>query len=170
MIKYLTLPQVLRLHDAAIEKLRRLGSVRDANLLFSCIESPKPFMFGKELSPTIYDKAAAYLFNIVCNHPFNDGNKRTGTGCAYLFLKINKIPILFESAFDDKNFRKFYRRLAKSKKTKEEVAYFLEHGNELTAKTFYFFQFPHSTLSLFTCSWESLQTGRGGPRKSRCAK
>jgi death-on-curing protein len=41
-------------------------------------------MFGLELYPTVYDKAAAYLYHIVCNHPFNDGNKRTGFGAAIL--------------------------------------------------------------------------------------
>jgi len=130
MIKYLTLEQVLKLHDAAIEKFGGLKGVRDPNILLSCIENPKQSMFGMELSPTVYDKAAAYLFSIVRNHPFNDGNKRTGAGSAYLFLRINKARILFESSFEDETFENFVVKIAANKKTKEEVSYFLTHGEE----------------------------------------
>ena len=130
MIKYLTLEQVIRLHDAAIERFGGLKGVRDSNLLLSCIEGPKLCMFGRELCPTIYNKAAAYLFNIVCNHPFNDGNKRTGAGSSYLFLKINKVPILFESSFEDRTYENFVVKIANCKKTKEEIAHFFEHGHE----------------------------------------
>lgn len=130
MIKYLTLEQILRLHDAAIEEFGGLKGIRDSNLLLSCVESPRQSLFGRELCQTIYDKAAAYLFNIVCNHPFNDGNKRTGAGSAYLFLRINKAPILFESTFEDETYENFVVKVAKNKTTKEEVAYFLEHGEE----------------------------------------
>ncbi|HSW87026.1 MAG TPA: type II toxin-antitoxin system death-on-curing family toxin [Rhabdochlamydiaceae bacterium] len=130
MIKYLTLEQVLRLHDAAIEKFGGLKGIRDSNLLLSCIENPRQSLFGMELHPTIYDKAAAYLFHIVCNHPFNDGNKRTGAGSAYLFLRINKISIVFESTFENKQYENLVVAVARGKKTKEEVSYFLKHGKE----------------------------------------
>ncbi len=126
MIKYLTLQQVLRLHDAAIEKFGGLKGVRDPNLLLSSIESPMAAMFGNDLYPTIYDKAAVYLFNIARNHPFNDGNKRTGCGAAYLFLRINKKRILF----DDEVYEEFVIKVANGKKTKEEIAYFLKNGIE----------------------------------------
>ena len=62
MIKYLTLEQILRLHDAALEKFGGLKGVRDSNLLLSSIEHPKAAMFGEDLYPTITNKAAAYLF------------------------------------------------------------------------------------------------------------
>lgn len=82
-------------------------------------------MFGIELSPTIYDKAAAYLFNIVRNHPFNDENKRTGAGSAYLFLRINKARILFESSFENEAFENFVIKIATSKKNKKRSCVFL---------------------------------------------
>ena len=72
MIKYLTLEEVLEMHDAFIEKFGGLKGIRDANLLLSAIETPKTAMFGEDLYPTVYDKAAAYLFHIVQNHPFMD--------------------------------------------------------------------------------------------------
>ena len=46
-------------------------------------------MFGEALYPTIADKAAVYMYNIVCNHVFSDGNKRTGLETALLFLSTN---------------------------------------------------------------------------------
>ncbi len=124
MIKYLTLEQVLKMHDAFIEKFGGLQGIRDMNLLLSAIETPKAAMFGNDLYPTVYDKAAAYLYHIVQNHPFNDANKRTGFGAAYLFLKANNINILF----DDKSFESLVVEVAKGKKTKEEISYFFKHG------------------------------------------
>lgn len=131
MIKYLTLEQVLRLHDAVVKEFGGLQGVRDQSLLLSAIESPKMFVFGKELYPSVYDKAAAYLYNIVCYHPFNDGNKRTGAGTAYLFLRTNKKSIIFDHALEDTTYEDFVVKVAKGKTTKEEIAYFLEHGEEM---------------------------------------
>jgi death on curing protein len=130
MIKYLTIEQILRLHHAVVEKFGGLSGIRDCNLLFSCIESPKMAIFGEDLYPSLYDKAGIYLFNIVCNHPFNDGNKRTGAGAAYLFLQINKARIPFDTSPEDMVYENFVVKVAKGKTTKEEVAYFLEHGKE----------------------------------------
>lgn len=69
MTKYLTLEEVLEMHDVLIEKFGGLSGVRDVNLLLSAIETPKATMFGEDLYPTVYDKAAAYLYHIVQNHP-----------------------------------------------------------------------------------------------------
>ena len=126
MIKYLTLKQVLKLHDSVVEKFGGLSGVRDPNLLLSCVESPKMTMFGEDLYPSIYDKAAVYLFNIISNPPFNDGNKRTGAGTAYLFLKANEIPVLF----DDKSYEDLVVEVAKGTITREEIAHFLEQETE----------------------------------------
>lgn len=126
MIKYLTLEQVIRLHDALVEQFGGLKGIRDTNLLLSSIDCPMMTAFGQDLYPTVYDKASTYLFGIVCNHPFNDGNKRTGAGAAYLFLQINKVPILFE----DEAYEHFVVKVARGKTTKEEISCFLEHGAE----------------------------------------
>jgi death on curing protein len=50
-------------------------------------------MFGEPLYPEIYDKAAVYMFNIISNHVFMDGNKRTGLESAFAFLKLNGFRI-----------------------------------------------------------------------------
>lgn len=124
MIQYLTLEEVLEMHDVFIEKFGGLKGIRDVNLLLSAIETPKSAMFGEDPYPTVYDKAAAYLFHIVQNHPFNDANKRTGFGATYLFLRANGVPILLS----DEAFENLVIEVAKGKVTKEKIAHLLEHG------------------------------------------
>ena len=58
-------------------------------------------MFGEPLYPTIADKAAIYFYNIICNHIFSDGNKRTGLEAGLLFLSINGYRIARSVSKDD---------------------------------------------------------------------
>ena len=51
--------------------------------------APRQKAFGKELYPTIFSKAALYARDIIMNHPFLDGNKRTGIVAASVFLENN---------------------------------------------------------------------------------
>ncbi len=53
------------------------------------LEAVQAEMFGEPLYQTITDKAAVYCYNIICNHIFSDGNKRTGLEAALAFLKLN---------------------------------------------------------------------------------
>lgn len=57
---------------------------------------------------------------------FNDGNKRTGALTTILFLEENGVKI----AFSDKNYEEFVINIAQGQKNKEEIAYFLKHGEE----------------------------------------
>ena len=95
-------------------------------MLVSAVEMPRASMFGEHLHKTIYDKAAAYLFHLVQNHPFNDGNKRTGALTTILFLEENGIKI----AFSDKDYEDFVITVAQGQKNKDEIAYFLKYGKE----------------------------------------
>jgi len=62
------------------------------------IEIVSADMFGKPLYPEIWDKAGVYCFNIIANHIFHDGNKRTGLESALLFLELNGFTL---NASDD---------------------------------------------------------------------
>ena len=62
--------------------------MRDERLLDSALAGPR-HMLAYEDSPSLFDLAAAYAFGIVKNHPFMDGNKRTGFMAAYIFLARN---------------------------------------------------------------------------------
>lgn len=75
MIEYLTIEQVIELHDDLLKRYGGLPGIRDKNLLWAAIDAPKAAMFGQEMYPSVYEKAAAYLYHLVCNHPFNDANK-----------------------------------------------------------------------------------------------
>lgn len=63
------------------------------------LEAVQSEMFGEQIYPEIWDKAAVYCYNIICNHIFSDGNKRTGLGVAIIFLHLNHFRI-------NKNLRK----------------------------------------------------------------
>jgi death-on-curing protein len=93
MIDFITVEQALNVHDRLLEQHSGLHGIRDLGLLISALEMPKATMFGENLHPTLFDKSAAYLFHIVKNHPFNDGNKRTGSFIAVLFLWMNEVKI-----------------------------------------------------------------------------
>lgn len=123
MIEYLTIDQVIELHDELLKKYGGLAGIRDKNLLCSAIEAPKAALFGLEMYPSVYQKAAAYLFHLVSNHPFNDANKRTGYAATLVFLEVNDA----KTSFAKEDFEDLVIEVAKGKVTKEEITRFLEH-------------------------------------------
>jgi death-on-curing protein len=78
---------VFLLHDQSLTQFGGSGGVRDEGLLDSALGRPlNLFAYGK---PTLFDLAASCAFGLVKNHPFIDGNKRTGFVVAVLFLELN---------------------------------------------------------------------------------
>ena len=69
------------------------------------IESVSAELFGQPLYPTLADKAAVYMYNIISNHIFTDGNKRTGLEAALLFLRANGHTIDASEFTDRENMR-----------------------------------------------------------------
>jgi len=88
-VQYVSLKEILRLHFQVIEDFGGSHGVRDEGRLSSVVEAPKQVVFGKEQYPTIFDKAAVYMRNIIGDHPFSDGNKRTGITVSVIFLLRN---------------------------------------------------------------------------------
>ncbi|MFN5856692.1 MAG: type II toxin-antitoxin system death-on-curing family toxin [Pseudanabaenaceae cyanobacterium] len=93
MIRYLTLTEVLSLHRQVVEQSGGALGLRDIGLLESAVNQPRMTFGEQELYPTIIDKASALCFSIVMNHPFVDGNKRTGHAAMETFLVLNKLEI-----------------------------------------------------------------------------
>lgn len=124
MIEYLTIEQVIELHDEMLKRYGGLPGIRDKNLLWSAIDAPKAAMFGQEMYPSVYEKAAAYLYHIVCNHPFNDANKRTGYVVTLVFLEVNNAKQVFKK----EDLENLVVEIAKGKETKERITKFLEIG------------------------------------------
>ena len=75
------------MHDEQLAEHGGAAGLRDGGLLESALARPQTLLAYGE--PTLFDLAAAYAFGIVRNHPFVDGNKRTGFLAAYLFLRLN---------------------------------------------------------------------------------
>ena len=93
---FLTFDEVLEIHRDQIERYGGETGVRDIGLLQSAVAMPKSRFSGGYLHQDLHDMAAAYLFHIVQNHPFLDGNKRTGAVAAIVFLDINAIDVEVE--------------------------------------------------------------------------
>jgi death-on-curing protein len=88
-IRFVTVPEVLRLHAILIEDQGGDPSLRDPGLLESAVAQPQQTMFGEYLHPDIVSMAAAYAFHICGNHAFVDGNKRAATAAMIKFLNDN---------------------------------------------------------------------------------
>ena len=86
---FLTLDEVLAIHRDQNERYGGSDGVRDWGLLQSAIAMPAATLGGQFLHSDVCEMAAAYLFHIVQNHPFFDGNKRVGAVAAYVFLALN---------------------------------------------------------------------------------
>lgn len=88
-MRYLTFEEILRLHFQVIEEYGGSHGVRDEGRLLSVVDAPAQSVFGSDQYETIHDKAAVYIRNIIGDHPFSDGNKRTGITVAGVFLLRN---------------------------------------------------------------------------------
>ena len=72
-----------------VDETGGMHGVRNHHAVLSLEHAPRQVVFGKELFPTAFEKAAVYARDIIMNHPFLDGNKRTGITAAITFLENN---------------------------------------------------------------------------------
>lgn len=117
---FLDLDMVLRTHRSLIERYGGSEGLRDAGLLHSAIAMPQASFGGAPLHKDLFEMAAAYLYHIVQNHPFIDGNKRTGAAAAIIFLDLNGIEI----QADEEGLVEVTLRVASGQAGKLEVAEF----------------------------------------------
>ncbi|HBO45920.1 MAG TPA: type II toxin-antitoxin system death-on-curing family toxin [Planctomycetaceae bacterium] len=95
---FLTLHEVLAIHRDQIARYGGAEGVRDWALLRSAVAMPKPTFNGRFLHTDLYEMAAAYMFHLVKNHPFVDGNKRVGAVAADVFLALNDLVLTADEA------------------------------------------------------------------------
>jgi len=88
-MNYLNRNQVIAIHNEVIEQTGGSKGIRDIRLLESAIARPQMTFVKKDLYPDIFSKTSALGHSIILNHPFVDGNKRTGYMVMRLFLNIN---------------------------------------------------------------------------------
>lgn len=119
---FLTFAEAIEIHDYQIEHFGGASGLRDIELLKSAIGMPSATYGGNFLHPSIYEMAAAYLFHLVENHPFVDGNKRVGAMAALIFLDLNGIN--FNAS--DEEFTAMVLRVASGKMLKAEITLFFK--------------------------------------------
>ena len=88
-MQFLGLQEVLEIHRDQVTRYGGTAGIRDLNLLKSALGMPGATFNGEFLHTDVYEMAAAYLFHLVKNHPFLDGNKRVGAVAALVFLALN---------------------------------------------------------------------------------
>ncbi len=121
MIHYVTYQYVIEVHDYLINEYGGRKGVLNEGLLKSALEMPKACFNGKDFHRTIFDKTAAYLFHLIQNHPFVDGNKRTASMTALVFFASNyKKPFTIL----DTEYQDIILGIAQGAVTKKEIAKF----------------------------------------------
>jgi death-on-curing protein len=93
---FLSIDEVLEIHDQQIQLYGGSNNLRDVNGLESAVAMPQATFGGEFLHSSIPAMAASYLFHICQNHPFIDGNKRTAANAAITFLLMNNWVPRFE--------------------------------------------------------------------------
>lgn len=122
MAQYLSLEEILRLHFQVIEDFGGLHGVREEGRILSVVEAPQQIIFGAEQYLTMHEKAAVYMRNIIADHPFIDGNKRTGVTVAGVFLLRNNIVL----SANPKELEDFTVRVATEHLSVPDIAAWLE--------------------------------------------
>lgn len=95
-VRYITLDEVLAVHDDMVERYGGSFGIRDLGLIQSAIARPQASFGGEDLYPTILDKAAALFHSLIFNHAFVDGNKRTSLTTTARFLYVNGYELVAE--------------------------------------------------------------------------
>jgi len=98
-MRYLTLGEVLRLHEALIASSGGAAGLRDLGRLQSALAQPLASYGDEDLYPTVVAKAGALGFSLIQGHPFIDGNKRIGHASMEVFLALNRFEL--EASVDE---------------------------------------------------------------------
>ncbi len=119
---FLSFGEVLEIHQDQIARYGGDAGIRDIELLKSALGMPCATYAGEYLHTDLFEMAAAYLFHLVKNHPFIDGNKRVGAVSAFVFLLLNG----FELDAPEDEFANTVLAVATSEMDKAQAAVFLK--------------------------------------------
>ena len=124
-IVFLGIEEILDIHLDQIERYGGSPETRDVDALRSALAVPQATFDNRYLHEDIYAMASAYLYHITQNHPFVDGNKRTGAVASLIFLALNGI----ELDATESDFEHLVWEVAKGKADKRAIAnFFREHS------------------------------------------
>jgi death-on-curing protein len=86
---FLTVEDALDLLEIQLRLFGGLQGLRDRGLPESALAMPQATFGGEYVHADLFEMAASYLYHLVLDHPFVDGNKRVGLHAAYVFLRLN---------------------------------------------------------------------------------
>ena len=92
-MRYLTLAEVLYLHEHILAETGGHSGIRDLGALESALAQPKVSVGGADAYPSLHEKAAALCYSLCSNHPFVDGNKRIAHASMETFMILNGMEI-----------------------------------------------------------------------------
>jgi len=121
--EFLDIEDVVELHALQLARFGGADGLRDQGLLESALAQPRATFGGVFVHDDLFAMAAAYLFHIVQDHPFVDGNKRTALAAALVFLGLNGFTV---EAGDDA-VTGLVVGVASGAVSKSEAAVFLQH-------------------------------------------
>ena len=123
---FLSVEDVVEIHADQIQRYGGSLGIRDVELLHSALGMPEAGVGDQYLHAGLVEMAAAYLYHIVQNHPFIDGNKRTGAMAAFVFLKLNS----FTLEADESAFETLVLRAAQGQVGKDAIADFFRENTK----------------------------------------
>ncbi len=124
-MEYLVREEIVGIHDKILKKTGGLWGVSDEHALSMLEAQPAQYVFGKELYPGIFIKAAFYARAINGGHIFKDGNKRTSIAVINEFLTKN--DVIFELRIEQKEeIEKFALDVAQNLLSLEEISLWIE--------------------------------------------
>lgn len=129
-IVYLTLEEVLLLHEISIKEFGGSRGVRDMGLFESAVMQPQQSFGGNDLYPSLWDKASILAYALCKNHPFVDGNKRTAALAMLTFTDING----YEISVPKGNVHDTILNIADGSVSREDLARWIETNIQPIAK------------------------------------
>ena len=121
-MRYLTLAEVLDLHDRLLAQSGGSAGVRDLGIIEFAVAQPKATFGGEDLYPTVGAKAATLAFSLIRGHGFVDGNKRVAHAALEVFLVLNGQEI--DAHVDDHE--KVFLALADGTMARDDLVVWLE--------------------------------------------
>ena len=121
-MRYLSLGEIVDLHQALLEQTGGATGIRDLGMLESALAQPRATFGGTDLHPTLVQKASALGFSLTLNHPFVDGNKRVAHAAMEVFLLLNGQSL--NATLDDQE--RLMLDLADGRVTREQLTTWLD--------------------------------------------
>jgi death on curing protein len=134
MVTYLDKEDIIYINKRTVDEhggnfMPPFNFLHEDNLEY-LLQAVQAEMLGEPLYPKTTDKAALYCYNIICNHIFTDGNKRTGLEAALAFLKLNGLRLSKSLKHDD--LLAFILKIASGQATLEECkSWFAENSSTI---------------------------------------